>query len=45
MIAEGQGEDLNAMLKTYVPMGRLGRPEEIADAGAHLTNSPSTVED
>jgi NAD(P)-dependent dehydrogenase (short-subunit alcohol dehydrogenase family) len=32
MIAEGQGEELNVMLKTYVPMGRLGRPEEIADA-------------
>jgi NAD(P)-dependent dehydrogenase (short-subunit alcohol dehydrogenase family) len=32
MIAEGQGEELDAMLKTYVPMGRLGRPEEIADA-------------
>ena len=32
MIAEGQGEKLNAMLKTLVPMGRMGRPEEIADA-------------
>ena len=32
MIAEGQGEELNAMLKAYVPMGRMGRPEEIADA-------------
>src|SRR5438132_4005303 len=32
MIAEGQGEELNAMLKNFVPMGRLGRPEEIADA-------------
>jgi NAD(P)-dependent dehydrogenase (short-subunit alcohol dehydrogenase family) len=32
MIAGGQGEELNSMLKTYVPMGRLGRPEEIADA-------------
>src|SRR5437773_8498212 len=27
MIAEGQGEELNAMLKAYVPMGRMGRPE------------------
>jgi len=27
MIAEGQGEELNAMLKTYVPMGGWGRPE------------------
>ena len=26
MIAEGQGEELNAMLKAYVPMGRMGRP-------------------
>jgi NAD(P)-dependent dehydrogenase (short-subunit alcohol dehydrogenase family) len=32
MIAEGQGAELDAMLKTHVPMGRLGRPEEVADA-------------
>ncbi len=32
MIAEGQGDELNAMLRTLVPMGRMGRPEEIADA-------------
>jgi NAD(P)-dependent dehydrogenase (short-subunit alcohol dehydrogenase family) len=32
MIAAGQGEELDRMLKTYVPMGRLGRAEEIADA-------------
>jgi NAD(P)-dependent dehydrogenase (short-subunit alcohol dehydrogenase family) len=32
MIAEGQGEELDKMLKTFVPMKRLGRPEEIADA-------------
>src|SRR5689334_16332078 len=32
MIAAGQGPELEAMMKTYVPMGRLGRPEEIADA-------------
>jgi NAD(P)-dependent dehydrogenase (short-subunit alcohol dehydrogenase family) len=32
MIAEGQGDELDAMLRTYVPMGRLGQPEEIADA-------------
>src|SRR6266496_1657574 len=31
MIAAGQGEELNAMLKAHVPMGRMGRPEEIAD--------------
>ena len=32
MIAAGQGELLATMLKNNVPMGRLGRPEEIADA-------------
>ena len=32
MIAEGQGAELETMLKTFVPMKRLGRPEEIADA-------------
>jgi NAD(P)-dependent dehydrogenase (short-subunit alcohol dehydrogenase family) len=32
MIAEGQGEELDKMLNTFVPMKRLGRPEEIADA-------------
>jgi NAD(P)-dependent dehydrogenase (short-subunit alcohol dehydrogenase family) len=32
MIAEGQGEALDRMLNTFVPMKRLGRPEEIADA-------------
>jgi NAD(P)-dependent dehydrogenase (short-subunit alcohol dehydrogenase family) len=32
MIAGGQGEVLEAALKAYVPMGRMGRPEEIADA-------------
>jgi len=32
MIAAGQGEVLATMLKNNVPMGRLGRPEEIADA-------------
>ena len=31
MIAAGQGDALDAMLKD-VPIGRLGRPEEIADA-------------
>ena len=31
MVASGQGEALNAMEKS-VPMGRVGRPEEIADA-------------
>jgi NAD(P)-dependent dehydrogenase (short-subunit alcohol dehydrogenase family) len=32
MIAAGQGEELDKMLKTFIPMKRLGRPEEIADA-------------
>ena len=32
MIAGGQGEELDKMLKTLVPMARMGRPEEIADA-------------
>jgi NAD(P)-dependent dehydrogenase (short-subunit alcohol dehydrogenase family) len=32
MIAGGQGAELDAMLKKNVPMARLGRPEEIADA-------------
>jgi NAD(P)-dependent dehydrogenase (short-subunit alcohol dehydrogenase family) len=32
MIAEGQGPELDKMLQTFVPMKRLGRAEEIADA-------------
>src|ERR1700761_763997 len=42
MIAEGQGPELNAMLKAYVPMGRMGRPEEIADAVLGLSRSADT---
>jgi NAD(P)-dependent dehydrogenase (short-subunit alcohol dehydrogenase family) len=32
MIAEGQGAELEKMLNTLVPMKRMGRPQEIADA-------------
>jgi NAD(P)-dependent dehydrogenase (short-subunit alcohol dehydrogenase family) len=32
MIAEGQGPELDKMLQTFVPMKRLGKAEEIADA-------------
>src|SRR3981081_3250827 len=42
MIAEGQGEELNAMLKAYVPMARMGRPEEIADAVFCLCSSAAS---
>lgn len=41
MIASGQADALAAMVKT-VPMGRVGRPEEIADAVLWLCSSAAS---
>jgi NAD(P)-dependent dehydrogenase (short-subunit alcohol dehydrogenase family) len=52
MEAEGQGEALKAMLQTFVPMKREGRPEEIAntvlflcsDAASYITGQSISVD-
>jgi NAD(P)-dependent dehydrogenase (short-subunit alcohol dehydrogenase family) len=41
MVAAGQGAALEAMAKA-VPMGRHGKPEEIADAVLWLSSSASS---
>lgn len=41
MVAAGQGEALKAMEKS-VPMGRVGRPEEIADAVLWLSSDAAS---
>jgi NAD(P)-dependent dehydrogenase (short-subunit alcohol dehydrogenase family) len=41
MVASGQGEALKSMEKS-VPMGRVGRPEEIADAVLWLCSNAAS---
>jgi NAD(P)-dependent dehydrogenase (short-subunit alcohol dehydrogenase family) len=44
MIDEGQGEELEKMMKIYVPMQRFDRPEEIANAVLWICGSASSYE-
>ena len=44
MIDEGQGEELEKMMKIYVPMQRFGRPEEIANAVLWICGSAASYE-
>jgi NAD(P)-dependent dehydrogenase (short-subunit alcohol dehydrogenase family) len=41
MVASGQGDALKGMEK-MIPMGRVGRPEEIADAVLYLCSSAAS---